>query len=105
MKKKINRCILFFIIFPVTGTNEKKIMKKYIFFVLQNRFGLLPNCIVKKKKFVLQGWYCIAIEVGWLLGGLKIVLQYNYCIAIQLLHCRQEKARLENFVLQYTIVL
>ena len=44
--------------------------------------GLLPNCIVKKTNFfVLQGWYCIAIEVGWLLGGLKIVLQYNYCIA------------------------
>ena len=71
--------------------NEKKI------FVLQNGFGLLPNCIVKKN-IILQGWYCIAIEVGWLLGGLKIVLQYNYCIT--------GKRRLGwKIILQYTIVL
>ena len=55
-KKKMNRCI-FFIIFPVTGTNEKKIneRKKIYFFVLQNEFGLLTNCIVKKKMYCKAG--------------------------------------------------
>ena len=65
----MNRCIFFFIIFPVTGTNEKKkIMKKKIFFVLQNGFGLLPICIAGEWKL-----YCNT--VGWKAVG--IVLQYN----------------------------
>ena len=48
---------------------------------MQNRFGLLPKLYCEKTKFVLQGWNCIAIEVGWLLGDLEILLQYSYCIA------------------------
>ena len=68
-------------------------------FVLQNGFGLLPNCIVKKRKF------CIARLVLYSNRGGLAARRLENCIAIQLLYCRQEKARLENLVLQYSIIL
>ena len=82
----MNRCIFFFIIFPVTETNgKKKIIRKkiFFFFCIAERIWATAQLYCEKKIifFLLQGWYCIAIEVGWLLGGMKIVLQYNYCIA------------------------
>ena len=79
--EKKNRCIIFFM-FQLLEQMKKNII---IIIIMKKNcaesVGLLPNCVVKKKKIVLQDWYCIAIEVGWLLGDLKIVLQYNYCIA------------------------
>ena len=60
MKKKILGVYIFFFISPATGNkkkkfnnNEKKILDKIV-------FGLLPNYIVRKKKFILQYSFCIA---------------------------------------------
>ena len=52
---------------------KKKMIKKKV----QNEFGLLPNCIVKKKKFVLQPWICIAR--GRLAVGERVTIEKLYC--------------------------
>ena len=75
MKKK-NEENKFLEIYLSIIENEKKK------FSVETVFGLLSKLYCEKNiYFVLQGWNCIAIEVGWLLGDLEILLQYNYCIA------------------------
>ena len=70
---------------------EKKNFKFYKFigvlekknYLVVKSVGLLPKCIVKKKKFVLQTWFCIARERAG-----KFFFSEN-CIAIPFLYCRK----------------
>ena len=64
-------------IIPIAGNNEKNNLRKN---EKKKKFGA-EIWKFATAHFVLQGWNCIAIEAGWLLGDLKILLQYNYCTA------------------------
>ena len=62
--------------FPVAGNKEKKMKKKTKKKGAENLFGLLPNCIVKKK-IVLPHWVCITR--GRLDAGERVTIQKFYC--------------------------
>ena len=58
-------------------------------------FGLLPNYIVKKKKFVLQYSFCITEKKAW---RAEIVLQEGQ------VYCNRGSLGADETVLQYSLV-